>query len=72
MDCDLCLKNLFSMDKTKRFEEGKSPSQYEKNFLTEQADNGVCFPGFEGPRSEAYNHLLEGGRKVHWMEDGTL
>ena len=68
------------MYKNKRFREGKFSTWYEKNFLTVGAGRewnglpweGVTFPRFEGPRAEADSHLLEGGRKIHWVGDGTL
>lgn len=72
MDCDLCLKNPFSVDQTKRFGEGKFTTWYEK-FLAVRAGRereglsweGGSFPGFEGLGPEADNHQLEGGKKIH-------
>lgn len=65
------------MDKNKRFGEGMFPTWYEKKFLTVGAGGkwkGLpcesVTSGFQGPRTEADSHLLEGGGKSHWAGKG--
>lgn len=79
MDCDLFLKNSFSMGKTKKFWRRDVSFLVWKELLTVGAGRewnglpweGVTFLGIESRRLEAGNCLLEGGRKIHWVEHGT-